>query len=83
MAGWPLILTNRDLRDLIGLLFGWKTAVLIAVLVLSILMYRPFCRYICPLGAIYGFFNRVSLNRVTVDTNRCVECGLCTRQCKM
>lgn len=83
MAGWPLILTNRDLRDLIGLLFGWKTAVLIAVLVLSILIYRPFCRYICPLGAIYGFFNRVSLYRVTVDTNRCVECGLCTRQCKM
>jgi ferredoxin-type protein NapH len=83
MAGIPLLLANSGLRALAGWLFSWKMSVLLAVLVVSSLVYRPFCRYLCPLGAVYGFFNRFSLYRVTVDENRCTHCGLCTRRCPM
>jgi len=83
MAGLPLIALNTDLREIIGVLFGWKVLLLVVFIGLSLLIYRPFCRYVCPLGAIYGFFNKISLYRVTVDRNRCTDCGACTRICPM
>lgn len=45
--------------------------------------YRSFCRFICPLGAIYGLFNRFALTGVKVDTERCNGCGACVRSCQM
>ena len=83
MAGIPLMLANSDLRELASWLFGWKMLILVAVVVASIFISRPFCKYVCPLGAIYGFFNRISLYRVTVDPIRCNHCGICTRRCPM
>lgn len=83
MAGIPLMLANASLRSLAGWLFGWKMIVLMAVAAAAIFISRPFCRYICPLGAVYGLFNRISLYRVTVDFTRCNHCGDCTRQCPM
>lgn len=83
MAGIPLLLANSQLRDLAGWLFGWKMIVLLAVVVFSILLFRPFCRYLCPLGLIYGLFNRISFYRVTVDPNLCDHCGICARVCPM
>lgn len=83
MAGIPLLLTNSDLRALASWLFGWKMLILLAVVAASVLISRPFCKYVCPLGAIYGFFSRISLYRVTVDLIRCNHCGICTRQCPM
>jgi ferredoxin-type protein NapH len=56
---------------------------LIVVIVLSILFYRPFCKWICPLGAIYSLFNKVSLLKITVDSSKCVGCGQCSKACKM
>lgn len=83
MAGIPLLAVNSQLRALAGWLFGWKGVVLAVFVILSILVQRPFCRYACPLGAIYGFFNRISLYRVSVDGTACTHCGECTRQCPM
>jgi ferredoxin-type protein NapH len=83
MAGLPLIALNPQLRDVIGVLFSWKVALLILFTGLSFLIVRPFCRYVCPLGAIYGFFNRISLYRVAVDREKCIDCGICTRNCPM
>ncbi len=83
MAGLPLLTLNSDLRQQIGWLFGWKFWLLLVVVFFAVRIFRPFCRYICPLGAIYGFFNRISLYRVTVDPARCNQCGDCTRQCPM
>ena len=82
-AGIPLTAMNEDLRNAIGFLFTWKMAILILVLVLSMLVYRPFCKYVCPLGAIYGFFNSISLYRLEVDAEKCNGCGNCARTCKM
>ena len=46
-------------------------------------MYRSFCRFLCPLGAIYGLFNRFNIIGVKVDENRCNHCGSCVRSCGM
>ncbi len=37
------------------------------MIVLSVLFYRPFCKWLCPLGAFYALFNRVSLFQMKVD----------------
>ena len=47
------------------------------------LFYRPFCKWLCPLGAFYALLNRVSLFRMQVDTHKCVSCGACAKACKM
>ena len=52
-------------------------------MVLSVLTYRPFCKYLCPLGAFYALFNRFSLYRLTLDKDRCIDCRLCEKICKM
>ncbi len=79
----PLLAKNESLRAGLGALFNWKLGILIAVLVLSVLIHRPFCKYLCPLGALYGLFNRFSLYRMSVDGDKCVGCGKCARVCPM
>lgn len=58
-------------------LFGFPT-----VFLLSLLIYRPFCKYLCPFGVFLGFFNKISPFRYRVESN-CNQCGLCKRKCKM
>ncbi len=83
MAGWPLLIANEGLRSSIGLLFGWKTLVLLGFIALSLSIYRPFCRWFCPLGAIYGLFNPVSIYRHQLNKEICVSCGSCNAVCKL
>ena len=45
--------------------------------------FRPFCKWICPLGAFYALMNKVSLLGIQVDTSKCVSCGKCARTCQM
>ena len=59
----PLSLANSGIRAALGKLFTWKFSILLAVIVLSVLFYRPFCKWLCPLGAFYALFNRVFLSR--------------------
>ena len=79
----PLTLTNAMLRGQIGFLFWWKVGVLIALLLLSLPISRPFCRYLCPLGAIYGLFNRFALVHLDYEKRSCVGCGRCETVCPM
>ena len=82
-AGIPLTILNEGLRSIVGWLYTWKVAILVVIVFLSILVYRPFCRYLCPLGAIYGLFNPVSLYRYRIDESKCTSCGACGKACKM
>lgn len=82
-AGIPLVVANDSLRMFLGSLFSWKVGILIAFLITCVFVYRPFCRFICPLGAILSFFNRFSLLRYRVDHLRCTNCGDCVRSCKV
>lgn len=83
MGGIPLLIARESLRTTIGIRFIWKAVLLITVLVLSIKWYRPFCKYICPLGAVYSIFNGFSLYRYEIDKNSCDGCGACQKACKM
>ena len=82
-AGIPLILTNEPLRMAAGALFQWKFFILIVIIILSLWAYRPFCKYICPLGAVYSVFNPIALYRYQVQEDKCTKCGKCKRACKM
>lgn len=82
-GAFPLIAANEALRSSLGFLFGWKTIVLAAVVIFSLFIYRPFCKYLCPLGAFYAFFNKISLYRMRLDTSRCTRCGACQKACPM
>ena len=82
-GGIPLVLLSSMMRGALGWLFRWKFLLLILCACASIFIYRPFCKYICPLGAFYGLFQKVSLIRMRVDKEKCVDCGLCARNCKM
>ena len=79
----PLSLTNAGIRASLGKLFTWKACILLAVIVGSVVFYRPFCKWLCPLGAFYGLLNKVSLFQMRVDTHKCVSCGACAKACKM
>lgn len=79
----PLLLANPPLRAAAGALFRWKMLVLAAVVLAAILIRRPFCKYLCPLGAFYALFNRFSLCRMELDKHQCVRCGKCERACPM
>lgn len=82
-GGIPLLLTNKSLRGAIGGLFTWKMFVLVAVVMGSILIFRFFCRYLCPLGAFYSIFNPISFYKYKIDEEKCTKCGVCTKKCKM
>ncbi len=74
---------NNDYFGMLDVLFTWKFVVMVVVILLSIFIFRFFCRFICPLGAIYGFFNKISIIGVGLDKNKCTDCGLCVSHCKM
>ncbi|MBR0481793.1 MAG: 4Fe-4S binding protein, partial [Firmicutes bacterium] len=59
-GGIPLVLLNSALRPALGWLFRWKMLILILCIRASVFIYRPFCRYICPLGAFYALFQKIS-----------------------
>lgn len=82
-AGIPLIASNPPLQAVLGWVFTWKVSILIILILLSILVYRPFCRYLCPLGAIYGLFNPIAFYRFRIDQDKCTHCTICQKACPM
>ena len=79
----PLSLVNEGIRAALGTLFVQKLFILLAAVALSILFYRPFCKWICPLGAFYALLNKISLLEIKMDEQKCVSCGKCAASCKM
>ena len=82
-GGVSLALANGQVRSSLGGMFLWKACVLIAVLAACLVIYRPFCKYVCPLGAFYGLFSRFALYRYALEASACTGCGACKRNCPM
>ncbi|HNS05160.1 MAG TPA: 4Fe-4S binding protein [Candidatus Saccharicenans sp.] len=80
-AGVVLALINPELRSQLGFLFAWKVSLLVLFLIWMALSQRPFCRTICPLGTILGFFNGISAFEIKVDLDNCLVCNACQRAC--
>ena len=74
---------NAAMYGMLGVLFTRKWVILLAAALACVFCYRSFCRFLCPLGAIYGLFNRFSIISVKVDADRCSGCGACVRHCGM
>jgi polyferredoxin len=82
-AGIPLVLWDpvQGLRALVGWLFYLKVAILLFVIWSAIMVKRPFCRAVCPIGAIYSLFNKISLLHMSLNKDACTGCGICRRVC--
>lgn len=83
LGALPLLAVNENLRGNLGDLFVLKASIAAALLIGSVFIYRVFCRFLCPLGAIYGLLNKISIYRMRVTENACAECGTCASVCRM
>lgn len=79
----PLSIADSGIRAALGTLFTWKFCLLIGIITLSVFFYRPFCKWICPLGAFYALFNKLSFYKFSIDREKCTDCGACSKVCKM
>lgn len=70
LAGLPIIWPN-----------ALKLGVTLAVVASMFFIRRPWCGVLCPLGAIFGLFSRISMFTVRFYPERCRECGLCDKTC--
>lgn len=75
------VLIDADLRALIGSLFWLKIGLLLLFVGWMAITKRPFCRWICPLGAIWSPLNRVSALYISVDDEACIRCDRCQQVC--
>ena len=74
---------NESYFSMLGPLFTWKFLLMVSILVGSVFIFRLFCRFICPLGALYGLFNNISVFGIKLEKHKCVDCGLCISHCKV
>ena len=82
-AAIPLFLTNKNLLANIGMITALKFSILFLIIIFSIVIFRPFCRFLCPLGAFYGLFNKLAIFGIAIDATQCTNCGTCARICQM
>ena len=74
---------NASWFSMLGPLFTWKFILLVSFVTGAIFIFRFFCRFFCPLGALYGLFNKISLFGVKLDKSKCTNCNICVSKCKM
>lgn len=74
---------NASYFSMLGPLFTWKFLLMISIVVGSVFVFRLFCRFICPLGALYGLFNKISFFGIKVEKPQCTNCNLCINHCKL
>jgi len=52
-----------------------------AFVVVSVLIARPYCRYLCPYGVLLGWMSWLSPRKVTITPDECIQCKLCENSC--
>lgn len=58
--------------------------IFIGIMLLSLMARRFWCRYLCPLGALFGFCSSFRITQgIAVAADKCIDCGKCQRECKM
>ena len=86
IEGGLLLLSNKvnaSYFSMLGPIFTWKFLLMVSIVVGSVFVFRLFCRFLCPLGALYGLFNRISIFGVKLEKSKCVDCGLCMAHCNV
>lgn len=82
-GGIPILATHPGLRAMLGSLFSVKMLILVVTVAGCVICCRFFCKVMCPLGAIYGLLNRISLYHMEFNRDKCISCGKCRTVCPM
>jgi len=53
------------------------------ILLIPFIGHRNICRYACPWSATWAVLNKVGPYKIVADTNKCIDCGICERECDM
>jgi ferredoxin len=61
----------------------WTYAAAGAVVIASVFITVPFCRWLCPLAAVLNPISRIGVSRVRRDPEACTDCGKCAKACPM
>ncbi|MBM7868260.1 4Fe-4S binding protein [Heliobacterium gestii] len=65
--------------------FNFETTTSVVILALFIALSLPiersWCRYLCPLSAVYSLLSPLSLFKLKRRPSACIDCGICTRAC--
>jgi polyferredoxin len=77
----PLLLLKPELKSTLGYYFLNKIILLSIIIILAVFFSRPFCRMLCPLGAFYSLFTRMTLVQLEFIEGNCVNCESCVRCC--
>ena len=80
-AAIPTLLLYPEYQAQIGFIFWLKMGILVVFLGWMAVTLRPFCRWVCPLGALWSPFNAISFFRLEVDQARCTGCNQCQAAC--
>lgn len=74
-----------QITDFPQVLFDYSIgAVLLALITIgAIFIERFFCRYLCPLGALFNIVSRISIFNIKKPSDKCGKCRLCTNNCSM
>jgi ferredoxin-type protein NapH len=80
-AGIYWVAVSSMIANTAGAFFLFKLAFGSMFLYGSIFIKRPFCRYVCPLGALFSIFNKFSIVDLEVERENCIECNLCKKSC--
>ena len=73
---------EKQILPLLHTLFINKFTIFCVISACCMVIYRVFCRYICPLGAFLGLFNPISIYRLKIN-DKCILCNRCQKACKM
>lgn len=57
--------------------------ILFIIILLSLFVERPFCKYACPYGAFLGLFNKIRIFKIRRNKDLCINCSACNRACPM
>ncbi|MBN1501524.1 MAG: 4Fe-4S binding protein [Spirochaetes bacterium] len=69
-----------------GLAAVWEEApvglILLGVTIIGSLVYdRFFCKYLCPMGALYAIIGKISFFKISRNADICIDCGKCNKVC--
>ncbi len=86
---YPIIKEHRifNKMDPFKVLFNLEGTTLLVILLVillvsSIFIYRPFCRYVCPLGALLGIINKIGFFNIKLKKpERCIHKNICEKKC--
>ena len=60
---------------------SFALSIILMLVASSVFLRNPFCRYLCPYGALLGLIAILSPMRVSRNSERCVSCGVCSQVC--